>query len=407
MPVRTWSPWLSWGAVMVAVFASIALAATVLLAFQGARAAESTLIRGEGETVFIAVREDLHRGGPPTAESIAKTLATHASIGLRCIAVPGPGDDILAGDPACAGPPPRPGTQDSRRGIIILAAPLPPIPGVPMSHPPPLMVVGFSSSVAPSLGLALQRAAAVSVVAALVLLGGAALMTRSTLARARMERDAERARRLVALGEMSSVMAHELRNPLASLKGHAQLLVESLDEGTRERAKAERVVAESERLERLTSDLLDFVRDGPIDRRIMSTDALLAQARDAAPGGDVHVDATAAPKSLEVDASRIAAALGNLLRNALQASESAVDVAVRAAGRDVVIEVRDRGPGLTPGEEERIFEPFVTERTRGTGLGLAVARRAVEQHGGTLRGETHPEGGAVFRMVLPGAARNE
>lgn len=65
---------------------------------------------------------------------------------------------------------------------------------------------------------------------------------------------------------------------------------------------------------------------------------------------------------------------------------------------------RVRNP-QSPGDEERIFEPFVTERTRGTGLGLPVARRAVLQHGGTLRGETHPDGGACFSLVLPGAAR--
>jgi two-component system sensor histidine kinase HydH len=71
----------------------------------------------------------------------------------------------------------------------------------------------------------------------------------------------------------------------------------------------------------------------------------------------------------------------------------------------VTVEVRDRGPGLPADEPERIFEPFVTTRARGTGLGLAVARRVAEQHGGTLIGETHPAGGAVFRMNLPGAAR--
>jgi two-component system, NtrC family, sensor histidine kinase HydH len=78
---------------------------------------------------------------------------------------------------------------------------------------------------------------------------------------------------------------------------------------------------------------------------------------------------------------------------------------VRAASGDVLIDVRDHGPGLPPGGEERIFEPFVTDRTRGTGLGLAIARRAAVQHGGTLRGETHPDGGARFCMVLPGTAR--
>jgi two-component system sensor histidine kinase HydH len=74
-------------------------------------------------------------------------------------------------------------------------------------------------------------------------------------------------------------------------------------------------------------------------------------------------------------------------------------------GSDVVVDVRDHGPGLAPGDEERIFEPFYTTRVRGTGLGLAVARRAVEQHGGTLRAWTHDGGGALFRVTLPGAAR--
>ena len=390
---------------MVAVMASFALAATVAVASQGARAAESTLIRGEGESLFQGARAELLRDAPPPSGAVfERILASGRDAGLRCVGAPD--HHINVGDAACAGPPARPGALVERGGLYVLSAPFPPMPGEPPAHPPPLMTIGFASSVATGVGVALSRAAAVSAVAALLLLCAAAFVTRVTLAQAKNERDAERARRLVALGEMSSVMAHELRNPIASLKGHAQLLVESLAAGTRERAKAERVVAESERLERLTSDLLDFVRDGPIDRRPIATGELLERAREAAPGGELYIDDAGAPAALDVDAARIGAALGNLFRNALQASERPVEVRIRAEEGDVVVEVRDHGAGLTPGEEERIFEPFVTERTRGTGLGLAVARRAVEQHGGTLRGETHADGGALFRIVLPAAARD-
>jgi two-component system sensor histidine kinase HydH len=71
------------------------------------------------------------------------------------------------------------------------------------------------------------------------------------------------------------------------------------------------------------------------------------------------------------------------------------------ADRHLVIEVRDRGEGITPGEEERVFEPFYTRRAKGTGLGLALARRIVEGHSGNITARNHPEGGAVFSVRLP------
>jgi two-component system sensor histidine kinase HydH len=266
-------------------------------------------------------------------------------------------------------------------------------------------VLGFAPSVTVGLRTDLGRVAWVGGGAAALLLGVALALTRTAIARSRLEQEAERQKRLVALGQMSSVMAHELRNPLASLKGHAQLLVESLGEGSRERAKAERVVREAERIERLTVDLLDFVRDGPIDLRPVTPAALIERARELVPEAEIRLDLTGAPPALEVDPARLAAALGNLLRNARQASDQPAEVRVLTRADAVIIEVQDRGPGLPPGEEERIFDPFVTGRTWGTSLGLAVARRAAEQHGGTLRGETHPAGGALFRVTLPGAAR--
>jgi two-component system sensor histidine kinase HydH len=277
----------------------------------------------------------------------------------------------------------------------------------PLPHgPPPVAVVELEPPQVAGLQATMARARGVGALAVLVLLGVATVLSRNVARQAAAARRAEQERRLLALGQMSAVMAHELRNPLASLKGHAQLLVEDLDPASRAHAKADRVVREAERLERLTRDLLDFVREGPLDRREVATGDLVARAVADVPPDRVRVQTAEAPAHLVVDEARIVAALANLVRNGVQAAPDApVELSVAAVGGDVRIDVRDRGPGLPAGEEEAIFEPFVTTRVRGTGLGLAVARRAAEQHGGTLSGETLPEGGARFRMLLPGAAR--
>jgi two-component system sensor histidine kinase HydH len=233
-------------------------------------------------------------------------------------------------------------------------------------------------------------------------------LSRTTERLSAVRLQAEQERRLVELGRASAVIAHELRNPLAALKGHAQLLAEDLAEPSR--AKALRVVEGAERLEGLTNVLLDFVRDAPTDIRAITSTALVDRALAPLPKERVRVDLSSAPSTLQVDAERASLALRNLIQNAVQATpDGGAPVELRIAGNEHegVIEVRDHGPGLTPGAEAQIFEPFVTTKTRGTGLGLSIARRIAEQHGGTLTGETHPQGGAVFRLVLPVVSRPE
>jgi two-component system sensor histidine kinase HydH len=203
---------------------------------------------------------------------------------------------------------------------------------------------------------------------------------------------------------MSSVMAHELRNPLASLKGHAQLLAEDLEDGDpKKKAKVDRVVREAERLEQLTSSLLDFVRDGPIERATIAPRALVERALEHLAKDRVKLELDAAPEEVRVDEARLARALHNIVDNALQAAEGEIELRVAREGDAVVFDVRDHGPGIPPGSEAQIFEPFHTTRTRGTGLGLAVARRIAEQHGGTLTGENQEAGGALFRLRFPDA----
>jgi two-component system sensor histidine kinase HydH len=198
---------------------------------------------------------------------------------------------------------------------------------------------------------------------------------------------------------MSAVLAHEIKNPLASLKGNAQLLAGMLPTGDKPRSKADRVVDEAMRLEHLTNDLLQFVRTGAITRAPVDPARLVRDAAATVPG-DILIDTAQAPSTWSLDASRIREVVINLLDNAVAAGPP-VTLTVRAERGRLILEVADRGPGVPDELRDRIFEPFVTAKTHGTGLGLAIVRRTVELHHGTIAVYPNPGGGAIFRAELP------
>jgi two-component system sensor histidine kinase HydH len=410
---RSWTGWVSFASVAMALFAVFSLGATVLVAQHALSDASDVIARGEGDALLANVIGDIsEEGAPASAALLERALADHRTDGLRYVAL----FDREAKQPLFAAGTqelpnvfPKAGEASITRGRARITGPLMgrrgmrsggfrerSFPGIPL-----LVVLEFEPPVVANLRRDLQRIALVGAGASAVLLAFAIALSRTARRLAMVEQRAAREQRLVALGTMSSVMAHELRNPLASLKGHAQLLVEDLAEG-KPRAKAERVVAEAERLESLTTNLLDFVRDGPMDRVRITPAELVETAIADLDAKRIKTELNGAPPALVVDRLRLTRALHNLVDNALQAGpEHPVDVTVAQRGRETEISVRDRGPGLPPGETDQLFEPFMTTRVRGTGLGLPLARRIAEQHGGTLTAENHPEGGAVFRLRLP------
>ncbi len=413
----------------MAVLAAIALGVTVIVAQRALSHASDVVVRGEADALLSAVAVDLSQepGSAADPARLEQELEAYREKGLRYLALV-ERDRVLAEAGAAQLPDAklRPGeklVRDRRvraAGIVSPPHPLhapgalppapPPVPPPAPLGPPPrphggpaVLVAELEPPVIEQLRGHLARIAFVATGAAVVLVAFAVALSRSARRLAEIERRAEREKRLVALGSMSSVMAHELRNPLASLKGHAQLLAEDLDD-EKQRRKAERVVGEAQRLEALTTSLLDFVRDGPIERTETSAAALVARALDhlLADRVDVKIDDVDA---IVVDEARLARAVHNLVDNALAASPEGANVELAIARRegDVVITVRDHGPGLPAGSP--IFEPFVTTRVRGTGLGLPVARRIAEQHGGTLTAEDHPSGGAIFTLRFPVTSR--
>ncbi|MCX9157873.1 HAMP domain-containing histidine kinase [Niveibacterium sp. 24ML] len=412
-------------AVAVAAIAAVSLATTVWFARAGLDAAANSLVRGEGHALIATILDDTRATERPvTMTPLDREITRRYSAGLRYVAVVIRGHVIgAAGTPLLETPGSLQrlelGQMVMRGQRVRLVGALPPVlpraPGdgeIGDPHRPPeqrgafrgFLVIEFETSIVAGLQATMLRTQIMAGVAAAVLLLIAAALYLAFLKLARAEDAAERARRLAALGQMSAIIAHELRNPIAALKGHCQLLAEDLPLGTPEANKARRIEDEAQRLERLTATLLDYVREGPLDLRDIAPAEWIATVLQSLPGIRVSADLSEAPATLRIDAARLGLALSNLLRNAAQAAPDeavALYVVAREVPRSVVIEVRDRGAGIPSGEEERIFEPFVTTRVSGTGLGLAAARRAVEQHGGKLDGASHPDGGAVFRITLP------
>lgn len=413
MPVRArWKPWL-----LMAVLAVLSLGATVFVAVRALSDASDVVIRGEGDVLMSTVASDLAQEPKPlSAQDLQRVLDARASSGLRYLAVVDREGrpSVEAGSAQMPGVMTRPGQAVAVGQRVRVMAPV----GRPRrgpfnergergERPPgmmglPLLVIELEPPVIATLRAHLERIAIVATVAGAILIAFAIAWSRSAARLAAIEARTTHEQRLVALGSMSSVMAHELRNPLASLKGHAQLLVEDLEE-PQKRAKAERVVKEAERLELLTTSLLDFVRDGPIERISTPTRELVDRAIEGLARSRVDIRMSDAPERVLVDADRLARALHNVVDNALQATSDGepIELSIETIGNEVAMTVRDHGVGIPPGSESQIFEPFHTTRTKGTGLGLAVARRILEQHGGSLTGENHRDGGAVFQLRFP------
>jgi signal transduction histidine kinase len=212
--------------------------------------------------------------------------------------------------------------------------------------------------------------------------------------------------RLAALGELSAVVAHEVRNPLGVIfnsLGSLRRLVRPMGDA---KLLFDIVEEESERLNRIVGDLLDFARPStpqlrpePLGR--VAEDAVAAAVPPQ--GIEVVRDLDPALPPVPVDARLVRQALLNLAVNAVQAMPRGGRITVRARreGDAVVVELEDTGPGIPDEVRERIFEPFFTTKASGTGLGLAVVRRIVEGHGGEVRVRTAPGVGTTFALRFP------
>ena len=219
--------------------------------------------------------------------------------------------------------------------------------------------------------------------------------------------------KLAALGQLATAIAHEVRNPLAVIRSSAQGLSESAAPGDHEAQRAcAFITAEIDRLSNVISALLAFARPPQLSPRAVAARtlfdrALLLAADDLADAG-VRVqrrDGDDVPP-VRADPDLVCQVLLGLLSNATAVLAPGGEIALEARRADDAVElaVADSGPGVAPELRQRVFEPFFTTRSRGTGLGLAVARQIVEAHGGRIEVGERAGGGARFVIRLPAAS---
>jgi len=411
-----------WGMLATTVVMAVALVGTALGSYLETREAARAIAHAEAGNLFRATRAALVQTREEPQDVLDELIASLEPQGLAYIQVLS-GLEVVAEAGSALDPERRAQPLSLERGVTVLdlgdrlrveGAMGPPRRGEMRGRRPPRdlgradrgpgrIVIEYEPVMAQALARGAVTQLVVSGAAAALLLLVALIFWRLAARAERAEAQVARARRLAALGEMSAVLGHEIRNPLAALKGHAQLVVERLDPEHRAGKSAHRVVREAKRLEALVGQVLDFARTGSVAPEEADPGAALRAAAELVSDPRVTVETAAAPAYWTFDRPRLEQVLTNVLKNALESSPDglAVDARCAAEGQELVFEIRDRGPGFPEEWSEEAFEPFRTTRIHGTGLGLAIASRIVEAHRGRISLGRHPEGGAIVRIALP------
>ncbi len=224
--------------------------------------------------------------------------------------------------------------------------------------------------------------------------------------------------RLATVGRLAAHVAHEIRNPLTTIGGFARSILKKPEDGERVQRAAGIIAEEVGRLEGILSGVMDFTRPArvqpaPVDANELVSKCLVMLEQDAAESG-ISLSFSAAENlpPCMLDEEQIHQVLLNLIRNAFEALREQedreepprVEITTRAVEGAVELDIRDNGPGMAAELVDKVFEPFISCRVGGTGLGLAVGRKIMLDHGGDVSVTSEPGKGAVFTLTLPLAA---
>ena len=231
----------------------------------------------------------------------------------------------------------------------------------------------------------------------------------------KLEEDLRTRDRLAVVGEMAADVAHEIRNPLASISGSVQMLGDDDMVSEEHRHLLAIIQRESRRLDRSIQEFLSFARPAPLmlgrvnlSAMVRDTATLLGNSDELLPGHRIEVDLPGEDVLLEADEDRLRQVVWNLSRNALKAMADGGTLTVRLeppAEDRVVLEFTDEGHGFLEGSRRQVFRPFAGRFRRGTGLGLAIVYRIIQAHGGRITIGNRQAGGARVRVVLSVSGR--
>jgi two-component system sensor histidine kinase HydH len=242
-----------------------------------------------------------------------------------------------------------------------------------------------------------------------VFLGNVLLFKDLTEVRA-LRREVARSQRLASVGRLAAGVAHEIRNPLSSIKGFATYFKERYPDRPEDQQTADIMIQEVDRLNRVVGQLLEFARPISIKPKTISLEALLNDAvrlikeRAAEKNITVNTRNTARINTAWGDPDRINQILLNLFLNAIDAMENGGELDVEISSddsREICISVSDTGCGISPQHIPRVFDPYFTTKSTGTGLGLAIAHNIAEAMGGRISVESPQDRGTIFRVFFP------
>jgi two-component system, NtrC family, sensor histidine kinase PilS len=227
-----------------------------------------------------------------------------------------------------------------------------------------------------------------------------------------MEETARRQDRLAAVGRLAASIAHEIRNPLAAMRGSIQMLRAEMDAKSDQAQLMEIILRESDRLNKIVADYLNYARPRPAELKevdvcslIRETLKLLRNSPELTDGHGLREDLPSESLMVKGDAEQLKQVCWNVARNALKAMPDGGEFSISAQRTDakrVQIRFKDNGYGMAPQQVERLFEPF-TSTTGGTGLGLSIVYQIIRDHSGTINVRSRQNEGTTITVELPGA----
>lgn len=226
----------------------------------------------------------------------------------------------------------------------------------------------------------------------------------------RLQEEIRRKEKLAAIGGLAAGMAHEIRNPLSSIKGIASYFRSKFEEDSDDKDAADVMIREVDRLNRVISELIDFARPSQITPKntdlneFLEHSVRLVQREASAKGVQVQLNLLPQSQTVDIDPDRLSQCLLNLYLNALQSMGHGGQMTVTCSlkgGNTVEIAVQDTGSGIRSENLKQIFDPYFTTKTTGTGLGLAIVHKIIEAHQGQIKVSSTPGHGSVFSIVLP------